>query len=120
MSRNGHSVAVPGVCPIHNIMIQSVEKKMVDEPDVAWEIRIKACLILQFFKEKLPFCANAKCEIEPKAFYTNIVHTSKIQIIIRSRNCTAYALMHLPQIYDPLFDPLIVFIYFATKTFSPP
>lgn len=120
MSRNGHPVAVPGVGPIHNVVIQRVEKKMMDQPDVAWEIGLKACLIFHFFKEKFPFCANPGCEIEPKAFNTNIMHTSKIQIILKSCNYTAYALTHLPQMYEPLFEPLIASIYSATEMFSPP
>jgi hypothetical protein len=50
---------VPGVGPVHNVLVQGVKEEVMDEPDVAWEIWIKTCLILEFLKEELPFCTNA-------------------------------------------------------------
>jgi hypothetical protein len=40
LARNRHLVVVPGICPIHDVLIQGIEEKVMDEPDVAREVDI--------------------------------------------------------------------------------
>jgi hypothetical protein len=66
-------VQVPSLSPFLGILIDLVEEKVVEEPDVSGEGGIQVVIDLEIDEENLPLVAEAVGDVIPEALNASVV-----------------------------------------------
>jgi hypothetical protein len=74
---NGHLVVVPGIGPLQEFNVDSIEEEMVKKPDMSNNLNIETTVDLKILEENLPLGSNPRCEVKPEAFNTDVVDTPR-------------------------------------------
>ena len=69
---------IPAVCPFSDVLIERIEEKIMNEPDMAWKIGVESGLIFKLFEECLPLGTNAGREVCPKSFNPDVMNTPNV------------------------------------------